>query len=164
MSLILEFGGRSMEPAFIAFRRVAEDQSFKILLLTSAEEHELRFREFCGSLEKALVKLAEGCASSIQLEGFGESPFLAGLYRPCFGGQILRDWSASAEGGNLRIGIVFEELQSIDGLEYIAIFKDESPEFDSYHITEKTFPWSDWRLVAGAVRRNKEWIVRGSAS
>lgn len=163
MGLVLEFGGAKREAVFAAFRRVATSHSFSIFLLPVSEEDSLKYCEFDGSLEEAFACVSEGQCSSIQIEGCGASPFLAGLYRPGFAGQVLADWCASAEGQGLNAEELFEELRSVDELGYVALFMEDSPDFDAKHITEFTFPWTDWRLVVGAVRAG-EWIVRRGAT
>ena len=149
------------EPVYAAFRRVVEPQPGKILILPTEEEMELTYQKFCGSLEEALACVSDENCSSVQVE-FGENlPILAGLYRPHFAGSSLADWSASAEGLRSSAEAIFKDLQRVEGLGYIALFSEESADLIVDHVTEETFPWSDWHLIAGAVRAtNGEWIVR----
>lgn len=163
MAWILDFGGATKEAIYAAFRRAIVRHPFKIILLPISEEEDSKYREFHGSLEEALACLSDGRCRSIQIEGRGTSRFFGGLYRPRFEGERLADWHASLEGQDDCIEELFRELQGIKELGYIAISRDESVDFDTEHVTVETFPWSDWRLIAGAVRATDgEWLVRRS--
>lgn len=163
--VVLDFGGPVREAVYVAFCRVSARYDFKIFVLPTTKEQDLTYREFNGSLKEALASISDGSCSSVQVEGRETSPVIAGLYRPSFAGNLLADWSASAEALGSNAEALFEELQSVDGLGYIALFKEESADFDTERLTEETFPWSDWRLIAGAVRASDgEWIVRRSAA
>lgn len=158
---ILDFGGRSTDAVIAAFHRFATGQTFKIFVLPVTEEESFDYREFDGELDAALSSVVDGTNGSVQIEGKGGSVLLAGIYRPGFANSNPADWSGSAEGLTSNAEALFEELQTINRLGYVALSEDESPNFDADHITEKTFPWSDWRLIAGAVRAESgKWIVR----
>jgi hypothetical protein len=165
MNLVLDFGGVLRNAVYAAFRGIVARHECKIMVLPIADELDLMYREFRGTLDEALGLVADGRCGSVQVEGCGAVPILAGLYRPRFAEQPLADWSASAEGLGVNAEAAFEELQRMDGLAYIALSNEESPEFGAEHVTLETFPWADWRLVAGAVRaKGGEWIVRRRAA
>jgi len=129
-------------------------------VLRKAQENELAYQAFDAGLNEALESFANGSVSSVQVHGEGIGTFVGGVYGPGFAGGVLEDWSGSVEGLAIE-HTNFDELQSIDGLSYIALSIEESPDFDVPHVTKETFPWSDWRLVGGAVREEDgQWSIR----
>lgn len=161
MCKVLEFGGMSKEAVMAALRRIVSEQPVKIFVLPAANEESLDYQEFGGTLEAALRTLAEGRNGSVQVQSTEEGLLCAGIYRPAFANSQLEDWSASAEGRNFDAESAFDEMQSINGLTYVALFYEDSPDFNTDHITARTFPWADSRLLAGAVStEDGEWLVR----
>jgi len=160
VSSILSFGGPSREAVVEAYLDLVGDEKAKIFVLSVEEEKSLDYREFDGTLEAALATLAEGRNASIQIQSKASS-LLAGIYRPGFAQERLLDWSASVEGEDFDADSAFDEIQSVDGLTYVALSKDECLDFDVEHVTRNNFPWSDWRLKAGAARDDQGiWVTR----
>lgn len=156
-NLILDFGGQR-DAVCAALQAVVRGQAIRILVLPKAQEKELAYQAFGAELKDALQSFANGSISSVQVHGEGAGTFVGGVYGPRFSGGVLEDWSGAVEGAEPA---TFDELRSIDGLSYVALSIEESPDFDFPHVTNETFPWSDWRLVAGAVRAGDgEWSIR----
>ncbi len=161
MSRVLSFGGPSKEAVIEAFRAIIADAAVRIFVLPVEEEECLAYREFDGLLEDALASLVEGHSGSVQVQSRGLGSLLAGVYRPSFANERLADWSASVEGEALDAESAFNDLQAVKGLTYVTLSQDECLDFDAAHVTEGNFPWSDWRLQAGAVRDRKGlWVIR----
>jgi hypothetical protein len=157
-ALVLDFGGR-MEGVFGVALEVL-GRSARVLILPKGCESEMVYDESSAEVGEALEAMASGNASSVQMHGDDTRPFVASLYCPRFAGDLLADWSGSIEGLD-RMEATFEQLQGVEGLRYIALSVEESPDFETQHVTQKTFPWEDWRLVAGAVRGDDgPWLVR----
>ncbi len=164
MSFVLCFGGPSREAVIKAFRAIVADEFVKTLVLPIEEEETLAYREFSGTLDEALTSLAEGHSGSVQIESQDRTSLLAGVYRPRFAKERLADWSVSAEGESFDAESAFDRVRVFSGLTYVALSRDECVDFDVEHVTEGNFPWSDWKLLAGAVRDAQgNWITRRSA-
>jgi hypothetical protein len=158
-NLILDFGGQK-DAVCAALQEVVRGRPIRILVLPKAQENELAYQAFDAGLKDALESFANGNVCSVQVHGDGASTFVGGVYGPRFAGGVLEDWSGSVEGLAIEPAN-FDELRSIDGLSYVALSLEESPDFDLPHVTNETFPWSDWHLVAGAVRAdNGQWSIR----
>jgi hypothetical protein len=131
--------------------------------VTKALESELAYGALDATLDDALKSFVKGDIRSVQVHG-DPGTFFGGVYGPRFGDVVLEDWSGSVEG--VEIGSsTFEELQSIGGVSYVALSLEECPDFEVPHVTTETFPWSDWRLVVGAVRGDDgRWTIRRNGS
>lgn len=162
MNYILNFGGPSKEAVIKAFRAVVGDTAAKILVLPAEAEEGLDYRECDGTLDAALVSLGEGHSSSVHVHGQGGASLLAGIYRSRFANERLADWTADVEGDSVDTECAFNELQAVEGVTFVSLSQDDSPKFaDAEHVTEANFPWSDWRLVVGAVRSHAgPWVIR----
>lgn len=161
---VIDFGGSSKKGVTDAFRSVVADSTFRIFVLPTSREDALDYEAFDGCLDDALKTFGEGRHCSVQIQGTQGSTLLGGIYRPCFANGELADWSGSVEGLDEDAAErAFLELQSAEGIGYVALGGDESPDFLAEHITVDTFPWRDWRLLAGAVRNEDgQWTVRQS--
>ena len=114
-----------------------------------------------GRSGAALSSVVAGANTSIEIDAQDEPTLYAGFWSPSSQQTRLVEWSAWVEGGGLDGEEAFAQLQTVDGLSWIALSWEDSPDFEFEHITEGTFPWGDWRLQQGAVRdENGEWIVR----
>jgi hypothetical protein len=157
--LILDFGGQR-NAVCAALQAVVRGRAVRILVLPKAQENELAYQGFDAGLNDALESFASGNVISVQVHGEGSGALIGGVYGPRFAGGVLEAWSGSVEGFAVE-HTDFDELRSIEGLSYVALSIEESPEFDVPHVTKETFPWSDWRLVAGAVRaEDGQWCIR----
>lgn len=162
-NLILDFGGQR-EAVCAALQEVVRGQPIRILVLPKVREDELAYQAFDAELNEAMMSFANGTVSSVQVHGEGASTFVGGVYCPRFAGGALEDWSGYVEGLAID-GANFDELRTINGLSYVALSIEESPDFDFARVTSETFPWSDWRLVAGAVRADDgQWSIRRNPS
>lgn len=161
-NLVLDFGSDESEPVFRALLLVLAESSYKILVLSPEEEAAQAYREYSGTLDMALSSLRERELSSVQIRGGG---VIAGVCCPKFADGVLEDWSAWVEGVGAKAELGFDRLLRIDGLKFVCVSVDDSPEFNSKHITKETFPWSYWRLVVAAVRcSDGAWHVERSPS
>lgn len=162
MNCVLNFGGPSKEAIIKAFRAVVGDTAAKIFVLSAEAEEGLDYREYDGTLDAALVSLGDGHSSSVHVHGQGGESLLAGIYRSRFANERLADWTAEVEGESVDTECAFNELQAVGGVTFVALSQEDNPTFaDADHVTEANFPWSDWRLVAGAVRsRAGAWVIR----
>lgn len=161
MTRVLTFGGPSRAAAVEAFRRVVTDGVAKVLVLPATCEESMAYEEFRGGLDAAVFALETGQYSSVQVEGSKAGSLLAGIYCPHFARGRLADWLAWVEGESLDAGAALESVLAVDGVTYVAISREESPDFDVDRITEQTFPWGDWRLSVGGVRTaGGSWLIR----
>jgi hypothetical protein len=143
-----------------ALHGIVRSRPIRILVLPDAQENELAYQALDGCLNDALESFVNGKVRSVQFFGDEFSKFFGGAFCPRFSGETLEDWSGYVEGLTVE-DTSFDELRSIDGLSYIALSIEESPDFDFPQVTNETFPWSDWRLVAGAVlAEDGQWLVR----
>jgi hypothetical protein len=161
-ALILSFGGRG-EAVCAALHWIVRGRPIRILVLHEAQEHELDYQAFDAGLNDALESFVNGNVRSVQFFGDESRKLFGGAFCPRFSGGALEDWSGYVEGLTIE-DTSFDELRSIDGLSYVALSIEESPDLDFPHVTNETFPWSDWRLVAGAVlAEDGQWSVRHTA-
>jgi len=160
---ILDFGGISRDAVFTAFRRVVEGRDFKISVLPVSESESLNYQEFNGSLKEALEFLVDGNNDSVKLSSGSpdSSLWLAMIYNPANTSPPSKDWSAWVEGF-FDFDKLFNEILNIDGIGYIAISVDDSPEFeDIEHVTAENFPWGAWMLLVGAAKdADGKWVIR----
>ncbi len=157
-SFVLNFGG-DREATFAALLMVVGEPA-RIFVLPKEQEDALVYREFDGSLIEALELSRRGATSSVQVTGTAPVDLVASVFRPAFAGGTLAVWSGYGEGTEVGESS-FTRLHKVDGLSYIALSLEDSPDFESSQITDENFPWSDWRLIAGAVRdRTGQWLTR----
>lgn len=160
MNTVLDFGGTSRSAVFEAFRQVSSGRRLRVFVLPRANEAEYSYIRFEGTLDEALDSLVDGRNSSVQVEAVDGGLHVVTIYPPQFLGDPLQEWSGNVECSDNVIPM-FDRLQKIDGLGYVALSKEDSPDFVTEHVTDVTFPWEDWRLKTGAVRGSDgKWVRR----
>lgn len=160
MPIVLFFGGQK-EAVCAALRQCVGEREVRILVLPKTQETSFEYQSFDTGLDDALAELGD-TFGWVLVHGENSNSYVGGAVRPRFGGAVSEDWTGYAEGSEEEIHLSdFETLLTVEGLSYVGISLDESPDFNVPHVTAATFPWDHWLLLAGAARDEVgEWIIR----
>lgn len=158
--VVVEFGGALASAVVGMLQLSLGSDSGRIWVLPFADQENLNYEPFEDSFEGVLLGVARGQYSSVQLQCNRGSVGMAAIYCPHFAGSPLAEWSGSLEGERRYCRELFQRGQAVVGLDFVALFAEESPAFEMDWVTEETFPWADWRLISGAVRQSDGgWYV-----
>lgn len=160
---VLCFGGQR-EAVCTALFQIAPSKPKRIWTLPPSLERSLEYQEVYIDLEQAIHLVLTDKVKSVQFDGeFSGEIYIGSINGPRFAGDQNEYWFGYLEGRDGSEIDGFEFLLQFDGLEFVGLFADDSPEFGNARISEETFPWDDERLIAGAVRGgNGQWHVRRS--
>jgi hypothetical protein len=160
MQLVFEFGSKALGPTIEGIRLVIGTLPYKIECQEKARNAN---HETTGSLQSAAASLAQGKISAFTLRPQSEAIRYALVLEPHYESHDLSLYLGTIEYLTSDYGRVWDSLLSVPGLVFVCIGYEEGVELNDSHMTAESFPWNQWPLVIGALRKTQDsdgWTVR----
>lgn len=84
------------------------------------------------------------------------------ILRPHYRGQNLSIWMGTVEVTTEEWRPYWEALLRSDALGFVCVGEEEGVELEDDDLTEASFPWDEWPMLAGALRSHLDgtWVIR----
>ena len=161
--LVFECGCDTLETALLAAKRLADDKTWENLsVLFVEDEAEMRYRDIQIDLLGLPELFSRNTISSVSIEFTATAKSFVSIFKPGFCGDTSTLWLVYSEKETHFEKGVLEPLKAIEGMRFVSVSLEESLDWEAVgEISVGSFPWSHWRLICGAVRRDdNSWEQR----
>ncbi len=120
-------------------------------VLRTEDVQSLTYKESNVGLEVECENLKSGKNASLiaRPRGPGIKYFL--IVAPGFNKQALSLWMGTVESTDPEWHSLWDSLLTHKGFRFVCLGLEEGVELEDRHLTEATFPWTEWPAVIGAL-------------
>lgn len=135
-----------------AVRLAVDGLGYHISTLPREHEWELLYQPAGLDRVQVLRQFEEGALASVRFTVESADVASVLLFKPEFSGDTSRLWSFLVEQASGDPLPLFDRLQALPGLVYVALYSADDLVEVPDPVTAATFPWNDPWLIAAAVR------------
>jgi len=132
--------------------------------IAGARSSQLDYETVSGDVSDAVELLTAGHFSTIRLRTVACDPSILNIFRPNFDESNIPLWTVTADCSRESGAKLFSVLQQLPTVSYVVLTVEESLDLSAEHFTERSFPWTDERLVKAAVFDGGHWQIRDGLS
>jgi hypothetical protein len=154
MNYKVVFGATQFNPVWALLTSVlSRIKNPSIWILRTETCEALDYKPTDESLGTLRVWLETKQVCSLQIQQNDPELIIIGLYAPRFCDESLNQWKCIVECPETFAQQTYRLSKERDEISFISLSVDEIPSFDDAEVTRDTYPWGEWCLILGAVRR-----------